>query len=257
MAIDLSGHTAIVTGAGRGIGEHISLALAEAGADVVAAARTESELKDTIDQVEDHGVDGLVAPMDLRNYDEIKALVDLTCEEMGTPTILVNNAGANLPNKPAEQPLEDVDTMMDVNFRATYLLSVEFGETFRNSDAEGGRIINIGSVRAHNGVPTMIVYSGTKAGIYGLMRGLAVEYAPDITVNTVTPPTTRIERIEKMLKERDDYNPHFEDIPFGRPAMPQEVADTVVCVASDYMRFVTGESIRVDGGANLVAAYSR
>lgn len=257
MAIDLSGHTAIVTGAGRGIGEHISLALAEAGADVVAAARTESELRDTVARVEEYGVEGLVAPTDLRNHEEIEALVDLSVEEMGTPSILVNNAGLNFPNRPAEQPVSDVDAMVDVNFRATYLLSVAFGEAFRDGGRDGGRIINIGSVRGHNGVPTMTVYSGTKAGIYGLTRGLAVEYAPDITVNTVTPPTTRIERIDRMIREREDYDPHFEDIPFGRPAMPEEVADVVVCVASDYMRFVTGESIRVDGGANLVAAYSR
>lgn len=256
MAIDLEGHTAIVTGAGRGIGRGIALALAEANANVVAAARTETEIEAVAEEAADYGVDTLALPTDLRQPEEIDALVDRTVEELGTPTILVNNAGANLPNDPADQTMEEVETMIDVNFRAVFLLSVRFAETFRTSDASAGRIITVSSLSGPRGNPSMVLYGGTKTGVYGLTRGLAAEYARDgITVNTVSPVTTRVERTERIIEEGHLHD--LDGIPMGRAGEPEDVAGVCLCLASDYFGFVTGEDIRVDGGTGVTSAHRK
>jgi len=113
MELDLSGKTALITGAGRGIGEEITHTFAEAGADIVAAARTESEIRDTVETVESaYGVTGLAVPTDLRDTAEIEALVERTVEAFGQSEILVNNAALNLTNPPEQQTLEEVDAMI-------------------------------------------------------------------------------------------------------------------------------------------------
>lgn len=256
MAIDLDGHTAIVTGSGRGIGREIALTLAKAGADVALAARTESEIEAVAEQAADHGVESIAIPTDLSQVSEIDALVDQTIEQLGKPTILVNNAAANLPGDPAEQPLEEIDTMMNVNFRAVFLLSVRFAEEFRDSEHDAGRIITISSITGPRGNPSMIVYGGTKTGVYGLSRGLAAEYAEDgITSNTVSPVTTRSERVEHVLEEKDLHD--LDGVPVGRWGQPEDVANVCLCVASDHFGFVTGEDIRVDGGAGVTSRHRK
>ncbi|MGM0590117.1 MAG: SDR family NAD(P)-dependent oxidoreductase [Halobacteriota archaeon] len=257
MGIELDGHTAIITGAGRGIGRAIAHQFAEANANVVAAARTETEIEQVAEQVADeYGVESLAVPTDLRNDEDIHALVDTTVEELGTPTILVNNAGANLANTPPNQTVEEIDTMIDVNFRAVFMLSVYFAETFRESDAETGRIIGISSMSGPRGNPSMALYGGTKTGMYGLTRGLAAEYARDgITVNTVSPATTRVERTAEMLETEEKHN--IDGFPIGRPGEPEDVSGVCLCLASDYFGFVTGEDIRVDGGVGITSAHRK
>lgn len=256
MGIDLRGHTAVITGAGRGIGRTIAHRFAAANADVVAAARTEEEIESVAEEAADYGVESIAVPTDLGCVEDVEALIDTTIETVGTPTVLVNNAGANIPNTPAEQTLEEVETMIEVNFRAVFLLSVRFAETFRASDESDGRIVTISSISGSRGNPAMALYGGTKAGVYGLTRGLAAEYARDgITANTVSPVTTRVERIEGLLEERDYLDP--DGIPAGRVAEPEDVADVCLCLASDYFRFVTGEDVRVDGGAGITSAHRK
>lgn len=252
--VDLTGQTAIVTGAGRGIGEEISNRFAEAGADIVAAARTESEIRDTVEQVEERGVDGLAVPTDLRSVEEIDNLMDTVLDERGTPDVLINNAALNLTRPAMEQTLEEVDAMLEVNLRGLFLLSQRFGQEVRNSDAEGGNIINISSLTSKLGVSYMTLYSGTNAGVTAISRGLAAELAEDgIRVNTVTPGLIEIDRIAKLVEEKGNEIYDLERVPLGRLGEPRHIADGCLFFASDLSEYVTGQELVVDGGVEFTA----
>ena len=255
VTIDLSGRTAIITGAGRGIGREITEAFAEAGADVVAAARTEAEIEDAVRTVEEeHGVEGLAVQTDLSVPADIDALIDETVETFGVPQILVNNAGANLANRALNQTMEELDTMVDVNFKAPFLLSQRFGREIRDADAAGGSIINISSVSGYLGKDFTSIYGGTKAGLFGLTRGLAAGLSKhDIRVNSITPATTKVERVEERIEEWGDEMYNIDKIPLGRLGEPEDVADAALYLASDQSSFVTGSDIKVDGGVCFTA----
>lgn len=254
VEIDLSERTAVVTGAGRGIGAVIAKRFAQAGANVVAAARTEAELEETVDCVEAHGVDGLAVPTDLRQVEAVDRLVKRSIDTFGAPEILINNAAANLPRPPLEQPLEEVDMMLETNLRGLFLLSQRYGQAVREHGVDHGRIINISSIAGQLGLPQMTLYSGTKSGVYGVTRGLAAELARDgVTVNSVTPGTIRVERIDDLIEEKGEDIYYLDRVPLGRLGEPEDVADACLFLASDLAEYVTGEDIRVDGGVGVTA----
>lgn len=252
MEIRLDDHTAIVTGAGRGIGEEIAMTFAEAGADLAVAARTEAEIEAVAERArEEHGVETVAVPTDLADADDIEALVETTREELATPTVLVNNAGANLVGPPLEHTPEEIDTMLDVNVRGLFLLSQEFALAFREADLETGRIVNVSSLVAELGVSIMSLYGGTKAGVNGVTRGLAAELAPEITVNAVSPGLTRIARTEAVMDNDELFD--FDRIPLQRVGVPEDTADACVFLASDFADYITGEELLVDGGVRFTA----
>ena len=260
LDIDLTGRTAIVTGAGRGIGRVICSTFAEAGADVVAAARSADEIEAAVDEVEDRfGVEALAVPTDLREADDIAGLVEAAVDRFGTPEILINNAGANLTGPPLEHTLEEIDTMLDVNLRGLFVLSQHFGRAFRADPADVGRIVNVSSISAQIGVPAMTLYGGTKSGIYGVTRGLAAELAADgVTVNSVTPGLTRVGRVDDLLASAaaaDIYD--LDRVPLGRLGLPSDVATACAFLASDLAGYITGEDVRVDGGVGFTAGLYR
>lgn len=258
MDLDLTDRQAIVTGGGRGIGETIAIQFARAGADVVVASRTKSELDATVDRIEEHGSRGHAVRVDLRSEAEIDNLMAEADAAFGPPDILVNNAGVNIASPPLEHTTEEIDTMLDVNLRGMFLLSQRFARRFKESSMDRGRIINISSIGAHVGVPKTTLYGGTKAGVCGITRALAGDVAKDgITVNSVSPGLTRTERIETLI-ESDDWDQGVETIPVGRLGEPDEVANACLYLASDLADYVTGEDILVDGGVTFTAAlYSR
>lgn len=252
--IDLSGRAAIVTGGGSGIGRGIALRLAEAGADVVVAARTVSELEETKALVEDHGVDSLVVETDLRKESDIEHLVERSFDEFDHTEILVNNAALNHIVHPSEMTAEQVDEMTDVNFRAVFLLSRTFGDRVAAQSGTDGRIINISSGSAEFGYPDMTVYGGTKAGINGLTRGLAATYVRDgVTVNSVTPGLTRVGRVDEILEESEMHN--VDGIPKGRLATPDDIGNACLYLCSELGAYVTGEVLHVDGGIQFMTGH--
>lgn len=257
MGYDYSGQTAIVTGAGRGIGRELAYQFADAGANVVAAARTSNEIEQTVEEVEARGASGLAVPTDLVDLHDVDRLVAAASDEFGAPTVLVNNAGAHLAGGPLARTEAELDTMVGVNFKGLFFLSQRFANELIDAGAPGGRIVNVSSIVGHLTVPAMIVYAGTKAGVYGLTRGLAGELAQyDITVNSVSPGLTRVERIERLLEEKGElYNP--DTIPMGRLATPEDIADAVLFLASDRASYITGVDLPVDGGAVITAALYR
>lgn len=252
---DLSGRTAVITGGGRGIGKRIAHRFAEAGADVVVAARTAEEIDAVADAVEDeHGAEALAVPTDLRELDDIDGLIDAAVDRFGAPHVLVNNAGANLANRALEQTVEELETMVDVNFKAPFLLSQRFGWAFRDADNEAGSIVNISSVSGHLGKDFTSIYGGTKAGLYGLTRGLAAGLsAYNIRVNSITPGTTRVERVEKRIEEWGEDMYDLDKIPLERLGQPEDTADAALFLASDHSSYITGVDIPVDGGVCFTA----
>lgn len=256
VELDMENKTVIVTGAGRGIGAEIATRFAEAGADIVGAARTESELERTVDRVEGHGVRGLAVPTDLSQADDVDHLVDRVLELSGVPDVLVNNAAANLAGDPLSQDAVDLDTMVSVNLRGLYLLSQRVAQEQIDTGVEG-RIVNVSSIVGHLGVPAMTLYGGTKAAVHGVTRGLAAELAPHgITVNSVSPGMTRVDRIEDLMAEKGELY-DVDRIPAGRLGTPEDVADSCLFLASDLAGYVTGEDLRVDGGVTITAGLYR
>lgn len=254
METDLRDQTTVVTGAGRGIGEEIARQFGASGANVVAAARTEQEIEATVEEVRAAGGDGLAVPTDLRDVQDIDRLVDRTVEAFGPPDVLVNNAAAHYAGNPLERPVADVDTMLDVNLRAMFLLSQRFATERVDAGETGGRIVNVSSIVGAVGVRGMVMYSATKGGVYGMTRALAAELAPhEITVNSVSPGLTRVERIERLLEEHSElYDP--DDIPLNRLAEPSDIAAACRFLASDAAAYVTGVDLPVDGGVRMTAA---
>ncbi|MFC7251795.1 SDR family NAD(P)-dependent oxidoreductase [Halomicroarcula sp. GCM10025324] len=249
MVIDHTGETVIVTGAGRGIGREIAYHFADAGADVVAAARTESEIEETVAGIEERGSTGLAVPTDLREPAEIVALVDAATDHFGTLDVLVNNAAVHVAGDPLSRSVEDIDAMLGVNLRGVFLLSQAFANAVIDGDGSGGSIVNISSIVGHLSVPAMPVYCGTKAGVYGLTRGLAGELAHHgINVNAVSPGLTRVERIERLLEEKGELY-EIDAIPLGRLGEPEDIANAVLYLTSDLASYVTGVDLPVDGGA--------
>lgn len=255
VIIDLSGTSVVVTGAGRGLGRHIAHRFAEAGADIVGAARTESELEALEEDIEgEYDVEVRPVPTDLTDEDDVQNLVTEAVEAFGTPEILINNAGANIAGPPLDHTVEEIDTMLDVNVRGLFLLTQYWARAFQDSPLKGGRVINISSVIADLGVPAMTLYAGTKAAVRAITRGFAADLADDgVTVNSVSPGLTRVDRTETVMEEHGDELFDMDRIPRGRVGDPEDTADACLFYASDLAGYVTGTDLVVDGGVEFTA----
>lgn len=249
--IDLDGRTALITGAGRNIGEAIALHFAEAGANVIATARTKSQIDETIEMVEDFGVEGLSIRSDLTKISDIEKVIEDSFDAFGTVEILINNAGVN----PDQVDKEGLETMVDVNLMAPYFLSEEFFDAFQASSAEAGRIVNVSSIAGVVGVAGFHpMYCATKSGIYGLTRGHAAGFAKGgVTVNSVTPGLVEIPRNTAFVEEAGEEVFRLDQIPLDKLTQPEDVADTCLFLASDAADDITGEDIVVDGGVHFTA----
>lgn len=239
-ATELRGQTALVTGAGRGIGRACAEALADAGAQVIAVARTAADL-DSLREARPGLVETWREDVTATAFhDRVEALSRLD--------ILVNNAGANTP-----QPLAEVD---DATLQSVLKLNVE--AAFRTARAAvrvmlrqktGGAIINMSSQMGHVGCANRTVYCMTKHALEGLTRAMAVELAPHgIRVNAVAPTFTETSLTRPMLKKPEFNEFVMERIPMGKLPQVEDIAAAVLFLASSRARMITGDSLRVDGG---------
>ncbi|MGE8496106.1 MAG: SDR family NAD(P)-dependent oxidoreductase [Pseudomonas sp.] len=243
---ELRGKRALVTGASRGIGAAIALALADKGADVaITYERSAERAAEVVRAIEAKGRKAIAIQADSADPAAIKRSVDETAQALGGLDILVNNAGIALFNTFAEFSVEDIDALLDVNVRGP-ILTAQAAIPYLKA---GARVINIGSVGAERIVgDTGAVYYMTKSALHSLTRGLARELGPrDITVNLVQPGSTNTD----MNPADGDYSELQRSLmPLGRFGEPEDVAAAVAFLASPAARQITGAILTVDGGLN-------
>jgi NAD(P)-dependent dehydrogenase (short-subunit alcohol dehydrogenase family) len=245
---DLQGQVALVTGAARGLGRAIALALAEAGADVALGLRDAGAGGDVAAEIEARGRRALPLQMDMSQAGQIAPAVDAAAGHFGRLDILVNNAGI-APGNPAEDVREDdLDATLAVNVKGTFLASQAAGRVMIGQGS--GTIINIGSQAGTVALPGESVYCMTKAAIAHLTRCLAVEWGRHgITVNAVAPTFIRTPGTEPALSDPEFRADVVERIAaLHRIGDPIEVAGVVVFLASPAASLITGETILIDGG---------
>jgi NAD(P)-dependent dehydrogenase (short-subunit alcohol dehydrogenase family) len=250
QGFSLAGRIALVTGAARGIGRAVAIALAEAGADVALGLRDRdaasgSEVADAITRL---GRRALRLQMDVTARAQIAAAVAEATRHFGRIDILVNNAGIGPPNPAEAVTEEDFDRTVAVNLKGTFFVSQEVG---RHMIARGaaGRIVNLGSQAGAVALPTESVYCMTKAAIAHLTKCLAVEWAPHgINVNAVAPTFIRTPGTEKWLSDETFRKDLLSRIPLGRVGETNDVTGAVVFLASPAAAMITGATLMIDGG---------
>ena len=247
-SFDLTGQVALVTGAARGLGNAISLALAHAGADVALGLRDVNARGDLDDQIEAMGRRALPLQMDVGRLDQIFQAVDDTVTHLGRLDILVNNAGLAPDNLAENVREEDFDLTLAVNLKGTFFASQAAGRVMIRQGR--GRIINMSSQAGFVALPTESVYCMTKAAIAHLTKCLAVEWGKyNITVNAVAPTFIRTPGTEAALANPEFRSDTIERIAaLHRIGEPMDVAGAVVFLASSAASLITGDTILIDGG---------
>ncbi len=246
---DLKGKVAFVCGGGRGIGKSIALGLAEAGAHVAVAARTECERDTTAAEIEAAGVSSLAIPLDVGDVGQIPDAVARVTEGLGPIDILYNVAGINVRQPAKDLTEEEFDRVMDINFKGAYFMCQEVGKQMIDR-GQGGKIVNIASIVTAFGLPKITVYTGSKGALGQLTKGLAVEWAPhNIQVNALAPGFIATD-LNTHLWTDEFTNWILQRTPAGRVGRPEDMIGTAVFLASPAADFVTGQVIYVDGGVH-------
>jgi len=245
---DLTGQVALVTGAARGLGNAISLALAHAGADVALGLRDVHARGSLPAQIEAMGRQVIPLQMDMTHVDQIFQAVDDTVRHLGRIDILVNNAGLAPDNLAENVREEDFDLTLAVNLKGTFFASQAAGRVMIRQ--KSGCIINLSSQAGFVALPTESVYCMTKAAIAHLTKCLAVEWGKyNITVNAVAPTFIRTPGTESCLANSEFHSDVIERIAaLHRIGDPMDVAGVVVFLASRAASLITGETILIDGG---------
>lgn len=245
---DLTGKVAIVTGGGKGIGRAIALGLAEAGAAVVVAARTSSEIESVAKEIEARKGRGKAVATDLMQSEQIQALVDATVASFDAVDILVNNAARSFFRPLIDLREDGFDKIFDTNVKGMFLLSRAAAKIMMRQG--GGRIVNITSVAAERGGPMMGVYNASKAAVRMLTMCMATEWASmNVLVNAVGPGMTRTQFSQPIWANPEMERQLISRIPLARLAEPDDVVGAVLFLCSEEARFITGQTIYVDGGA--------
>jgi 3-oxoacyl-[acyl-carrier protein] reductase len=241
----LKDKVALVTGASQGIGRATSLALIVAGAKVAVAARTADKLASLVAEIEAAGGEALAVPMDVADAAQVKSGFQQTLAKFGKLDILVNNAAITRDTLALRMKLDDWDAVLRTNLTGAHLcIQQALGAMLKQ---RSGRIINLSSVVAETGNAGQANYVASKAGLIGLTRAIAVEVASrNITVNAVAPGFIETPMTDVLSQELKDKMKAM--IPLGRFGRDQEIAATIVFLASDEAGYITGQVLGVNGG---------
>ena len=246
----LNGRNALVTGSSRGIGLAVAHALAAAGARVVLNSRDARAVRAAAEEV-GKGAVGIAA--DLGSPEGAAGLVDEALGALGSLDILVNNAGMAMPAESIELSAADWQRTIDVDLSAVFYCAQAAG---RHMLVRGsGSIVNLSSVQAFTPLARRVAYAASKAGVIGVTKALAVEWAPRVRVNAVAPGYVATQMVEELVQAgRVNADAVAARTPMRRMARPEEIAAAVLFLASDGAGYITGETLMVDGGWTAWAA---
>jgi 3-oxoacyl-[acyl-carrier protein] reductase len=242
---NLQGHVAFVTGASQGIGRACALVLAEAGAKVACAARSEDKLKSVVDEITGKGGEAAAFKMDVANEDDVKNAIKAAIAQFGKVDILVNNAGITRDTLAMRMKRADWDDVIDTNLTGPFIATQAVTSSMLKQ--RWGRIINISSIFGQMGQIGQANYAASKAGLIGLTKAMARELASrSITVNAVAPGWIETAMTAELSQDLRDQV--IKMVPLGRPGTDMEVAHAVRFLASDDAAYITGQVINVNGG---------
>ncbi len=248
----LDGRVAVVTGGGQGIGRGIAIGLAEAGADVVVGARTETDLDEVVARIEETGQRGLAVRTDVLVDEDRQRLVDAAVERFGRLDVLVNNAGGTGPRAAMDTSERFFEMAMRFNVTAPFLMS-QLGARAMVDTAGSGSIVNISSRSSDMVLSSFVAYGAGKAALNQMTRNLAVELAPRVRVNAIGVGGVATQGLDVVLTD-DALRAQFEaNTPMGRPGQPEDIACAALYLASPASSWVTGKLLHVDGGCERPA----
>jgi NAD(P)-dependent dehydrogenase (short-subunit alcohol dehydrogenase family) len=249
---DLHGQTAIITGTSRGLGQYFARALAGAGADLVLTSRRRESLFPFQEQIQALGRKAICLELDVRELQSIECMAEAAEAEFGHIEILVNNAGCNVRKPAVDVTWDDWNLILDTNLRGSFFVSQAIAK--RMISRHYGRIINIGSVTSVAGYAGLAPYGASRGGIRQLTMSLADDWGKHgITVNCLAPGWFRTQQ-NSVLYESADWVEYLRDrIPLKRPGEPHDLDAAIVFLAAESSRYVTGQTILVDGGISTGA----
>jgi len=247
----LDNKVAVVTGVGSGIGKAISIAFADEGASLGVGDINEDLLSKTTNDLKNKSKNITSITTDVSNEDQVKKLIDETVRAYGKLDIIVNNVSVAIGGYPiTDMSNEDWQKIIGINFSSVFYGCKHSIPYLKKNN--GGSIINIASVQAHNPLPGWAAYAGIKGGVISMTRNIASEFGPfNIRANTISPGTIATEMVNQVVAE-DGTGTLMDDFilmhPIGRIGKPSEIAATAVFLASDGGAFANGEDFRIDGG---------
>ncbi len=243
----LQARIALVTGASKGLGKAIAVALAEAGAQVALVARDTEKLNSVAAEIESAGGKTEVFRADVSDESQVQALEGQVSDKLGKVQVLVNNAGVNVRKNITDFSLDEWNYVIGTNLTAAFLMCRSFVPHMRNTGY--GRILNLTSTMAHVSLPMRAAYSSSKAGLLGMTRSLALELARDsITVNGISPGPFATEMNTALIEDPDLNAQFLSRVPQNRWGNVQDVGKLAVYLCSDDASFITGTDILIDGG---------
>ncbi|OIK12342.1 glucose 1-dehydrogenase [Bacillus sp. MUM 13] len=247
----LDGKTAVITGAGRGIGKALAAGFAQAGADVAILSRTEEDLLDTAELIRQAGRKAIPVVTDVTDRGQVQHAFEIILESVPKIDILVNNAGMNIRSKAFDVTDDEWQTIMDTNLKSAFMMSQEAGKIMKQQET-GGSILSIASVGGHVALRTGVVYAATKAALIQMTKVLAMEWGSDhIRVNSIGPWYFKTPLTEKLLSDKQYVEEILAVTPLKRIGELPELIGPAVFFSSDAASYITGQTLFVDGGMTI------
>jgi NAD(P)-dependent dehydrogenase (short-subunit alcohol dehydrogenase family) len=247
MKIDLSGRTAVITGASRGLGKAMAMALSAAGAQIALVARDVERLQAVRDAITEQGGKAAFFSGDVTSEKDVAAVARAVSEHFGHPQILINNAGINIRRLAVDFTLEEFRSVVDATLMSTFLMCRAFVPGMKGTGY--GRILNMASIMGHISLPERTAYSSAKSSLFGYTRALALELAPGgVTVNTISPGPFATDMNVAIMNNPEINAQFLANLPVGRWGKVEEIGALACYLCSDLAGFITGTDILIDGG---------